>query len=84
MAFLDEHQLVVLGESSALLRVDLVIGDAVVMHHDWQHAAAPTHASAMASGQAVIFSGSSLLLQPADAVPEDSPGLQAWLRPRTQ
>ncbi len=84
VAFVDEHQLVVLGESSALLRIDLVIGEAVVMHRDWRPTTAPTHASAAASGEAIIFSGSSLFLQPADAVPKDSPGLRAWLRPRTQ
>ena len=82
LAFIDEHELAILGESGALLRVDLVIGEAVVMHRSWKYTTGPTHASAAVSGRAVFYRNASLFVQPADPVPGDSSGLQAWLLPR--
>ncbi len=84
LAFMDEDTLAVLGESGALIRVDLVIGEAVVVHHDWKRASGPSLVTATTSGQTVVLSNSALHVQPADPVPRDSEGFQAWLAPRTR
>jgi hypothetical protein len=84
LAFIDEDALVVVGESGALLRVDLVIGEAALIHRDWKHTMAPTLVTAAPSGQAIVTSNTGLHVQPPDPVPRDSSGLAAWLSQRTR
>jgi hypothetical protein len=84
LAFIDEDALVVVGESGALLRVDLLIGEAALIHRDWKHTMAPTLVTAAPSGQAIVTSNTGLHVQPPDPVPRDSSGLAAWLSQRTR
>lgn len=83
LVFLDEDALVVVGESGALIRADLRVGEAVVLHRAWEREVGiPTQVTAGASGQTVVVSSSSLLMQAPDPVPWDSQGLRSWLAGR--
>lgn len=83
LGFLSEDELLVVGDSGAVLRVDLVIGEAVMIDPDRGPTMGPTRILA-AGDQRILWAHERLTLQPADPVPEDSAELTAWLSRRTR
>jgi len=83
LAFIDEEALAVVGESGALIRVDLAIGEVVTLRRDWaRYPGVPTYVSATADGAVIHIGSTGIMIQPLDPVPRDSEGLRAWLAAR--
>ena len=81
LGFLSEDELVVVGDSGGLIRVDLVVGEALVIAPQSISTVGPTRVIA-AGDQIAISAYSGLTVQPLNPVPGDSSELAAWLARR--
>ena len=86
LAFIDEQELAAVSTTGALIRIDLAVEDAVVVHRAWKHTwTGSTQISAVPDGPLVVAtSDGALWLPPIDPVPRDPATLAAWLSARTQ
>lgn len=81
LAFLDEDELVVVGEYGALARVDVAIGEAVRLRGPSTQFGSPEPITVrvLPGGQVVRFGEFGLRFEAADVVPREAAALRAWL-----